>query len=55
MKKYQDILAVESEDVTWIQLAHDRIQQLAVVRMATDVRMPYKVNIYLVKWAIVTY
>jgi hypothetical protein len=40
MKKYQDILAVEIEDVTWIQLAHETIQQLAVVRMLMDLRIP---------------
>ena len=40
MRKYQDMLAAESEDVTWIQLAHERIQQLAVVRMVMDCSLP---------------
>lgn len=41
MRKYQDILAAEIEDVTWIQLAHERIQQLAVVRMVMNLRIPF--------------
>lgn len=52
---HMKILAVESEDVTWIQLAHQRIQQLAAVRIAVDLQIPYKVIIYLIKWATVTY
>jgi hypothetical protein len=46
MKKYQDILAVEIEDVNWIQLAHERIQQLAVVRMVMELLISYDVIIF---------